>query len=358
MTDHPNFSQVLKAFSPQLQGAKTEPLPGGLIHGSWKVKAESGEQFVLQQMNTRVFEDPEAVMSNIVQVTEHLRGKGVRTLDYVGLDNAPGKQLLEDEEGQVWRLGRWVEKTRPAGTLETLEQVEKAGRIYGQFHRSLMDFPADNLKEVISGFHDTPSRWAALLQAAHEDPVGRAHGVQDELAWLMERGDLAHGLLRLELPVRVVHNDAKWDNVLLDQATGQPCCVVDLDTVMPGTLLHDFGDMVRTMCCTADEEETDLDQVGIDVERVEALAKGWLAEVGEMLEPAESQNLLPGALVIVFEQAVRFLTDYLRGDEYYSVSHEEHNLDRARNQVVLLDEMLEAGPGFMWACPSGYIVDI
>lgn len=344
MTDKQNLQSVLNAFYAGLEITEAEVLPGGLIHGSWKVTTEIGERYVVQKMNTGVFADPGAVMANIVQVTGHLKKKGQPTLEFLSLGGKAERYVHQDSEDQIWRLSRWVENSKPAGPLTTLDEVEAAGRMYGRFARHLKDFPAEKLTKVIPGFHDTSTRWAALLQAVHEDPMGRAEEVEEDLVWLHERGDLAMGLLRLETPVRVVHNDAKWANLLLDETTNQPCCVVDLDTVMPGTLLHDFGDMVRTMCCTADEEETELSMVEIDVARVEALADGWLGEIGTELEEVEILNLLPGALVIVFEQAVRFLTDYLMGDVYYSVSRPDHNLNRARHQLALLASMLDQLP--------------
>jgi hypothetical protein len=158
---------------------------------------------------------------------------------------------------------------------------------------------------------------------------------------LVERSDLAQGLARLDLPERVVHNDAKLDNVLLDAGSGEHRCVVDLDTVMPGTVLHDFGDMMRTMCCTAGEEETDLDQVEADPGLLAAVAHGWLEEADPVLEPVERLNLLPAGLIITFEQAVRFLTDHLQGDVYYRTLRPGQNLDRARNQLQLLISMIE-----------------
>lgn len=339
MNDLEKLNGVFSRFLPGAPLAEAAPHGGGLINSSWLVQAGDGQRFLLQRVNTRVFREPRQMMANILQVTGHLQGLGEPTLEFLPLAADP-QAFLHEEEG-VWRLCRFIENARPAGRLAGPRQAAAAGRAYGRFLQSLADFPAPQLHATLPGFHDTPARWTALLQAFHDDRCGRAAEVELEMQALFDRADLAQGLLRLDLPVRVTHNDAKLGNVLLAAGSDDPLCVVDLDTVMPGSALHDFGDMVRTMCCLAGEEETDLDLVEAEPGLLAALAEGWLAEVDPILTPAERLNLLPAGLVIIFEQAVRFLTDHLEGDVYYSTACPGQNLDRARNQLQLLVSIIE-----------------
>jgi aminoglycoside phosphotransferase (APT) family kinase protein len=344
MTNRAELQRVLQAFAPQGKIEEAGPLPGGLIHGSWVVKTSDDQHLVLQQLNTEVFTQPAAVMENIRGVTAHLRAAGETTLEFLSMATDPTEDLHRSDEGETWRVCRFVSGTRPSGPLQGPDDARAAGQAFGRFTARLADFPAGQLAQTIPGFHDTPLRWAALLQAHHQDEAGRAEEVALEMEYLFEKWDLSQGLFRLDLPVRVAHNDAKWSNVLLDETTGRPRCVVDLDTVMPGTPLHDFGDLMRTVCCPADEEETDLDQVEVDPSLVQALAEGWVGEMDAVLEPIERLNLLPAGLVITFEQAIRYLTDYLLGDVYYRTDHSQQNLDRARNQLTLLESMLNQLP--------------
>lgn len=344
MTDQMQLAEIFAKFSTRVDFQQAEVLGGGLIHQSLVVKASGSRRFVLQKINTQVFPQPQAVMSNIQQVTGHLKKKQETTLEFLPLDEDSQEFLHREESGDTWRLCRFLENTKPAGRLKETGDAHLAGRAFGRFQAQLADLPAEQLQITLPGFHDTPARWAALLQACHEDPAGRASQVTLEMEAFLKRDDLGRGLTVLDLPQRVVHNDAKLNNVLLDQGTDQPACVVDLDTVMPGSILHDFGDMMRTMSCRADEEETDLEQVEADPELVEALADGFLSEAGTGMEKVEILHLLPAGLVIIFEQAVRFLTDYLLGDPYYRTERPDHNLDRCRNQLKLLDSMYRQLP--------------
>jgi Ser/Thr protein kinase RdoA (MazF antagonist) len=342
MIDQNNLARIFSCFATGADFLKAEPLAGGLINTNLRIRTQAGGEFLLQRVNRRVFARPELVMENILRVTKHLREAAEPTLEYLPLAEDGSACLHTDDQGEAWRLCRFVQGTVTRTVPRDASDAQAAGRAFGRFLARLADFPAEQLHETLPGFHDTSARWAALLQAHLDDPADRAFEVADEMNTLFERGDLAQGLARLELPVRVVHNDAKLANVLLDDETGQPACVVDLDTVMPGTALHDFGDMMRTICCTADEEEIDLDKVNVDPALLEGLATGWLAEADAVLTPAERFNLLPAGLIITFEQAVRFLTDHLQGDVYYHTARPDHNLDRCRNQLRLLESMIQA----------------
>lgn len=333
-------AEIFACFAAGAHFLRAEPQEAGLINDNWQVTTEEGPRFLLQRVNRQVFPQPQLLMENILRVTAHLRAQSESTLEFLSLAADPAEFLHRDGQGEVWRLCRYIEGAVTRSAPADARDAEAAGRAFGRFLRCLDDFPAATLHPTLPGFHDTPARWAALLQAHHDDPCGRAWSVEPEMAALWASGDLAQGLVRLDLPVRAVHNDAKMANVLLAEDGGAPLCVVDLDTVMPGTALHDFGDMVRTMCCTADEEETWLEGVEVDPELLEALAAGWLAEAEPVLTSVERNHLLPAGLVITFEQAARYLTDHLRGDHYYRTERPDHNLDRCRNQLRLLSSLI------------------
>ncbi len=346
MRSEREISRIFGQFAADGDFGSATVFPGGLINRSWLVETVAGtgsRRFLLQEMNTTVFPRPDLVMRNIALVTEHLgrRAPDEPTLEFLPLSHPgpDGSFLARQEDGSCWRLCRYIENTRTAARLTGPDEAEAVGRAYGRFLALLSDLPADRLAETIPGFHDTPARWAACLQADHEDPLARAKEAGPEMEALWSRAELAKGLSVVELPRRVVHNDAKLANVLLDAGSGQGVCVVDLDTVMPGSALHDFGDMMRTMCCPVDEEETDPERIRIDTGLFAALARGYLAETGEVLSEREKENLVLSGLVITFEQAVRFLTDYLWGDVYFHTTRPDQNLDRCRNQLRLLESM-------------------
>lgn len=343
---------IAARFAVPGQWTGAERFTGGLINASWLATSENqgtAHRYLLQQLNTRVFPQPDEVMANIRRVTEHLAATGGfrETLSFVPVrEPSPGEPLLHREpDGSCWRLCRFIENTRGGGAVAGPDDAATAGRAFGRFLRQLADFPAETLHPVLPGFHDTPARCAALEQAIAANTHDRVVEAETEIAAIGYHLHLAGSLLDLHhagrLPLRVVHNDAKFSNVLLDVESGAAVCVVDLDTVMPGLAPYDFGDMVRTMTSRADEEAIDLDHVAVDPELCVVLAGGYLEEAGEVLTPDERQHLVTAGTVIIFEQAVRFLADYLAGDQYYHTTHPGHNLQRARNQLRLLESLLE-----------------
>ena len=246
-----------------------------------------------------------------------------------------------DAEGNYWRAYRFIEGARTYDTVESAEQAFQAGKAFGRFQQMLASLPAPRLHETIPDFHNTPKRFVALEQAIAADAAGRARLAGREIEFALARKSMAGVLLDANLPERVTHNDTKFSNVLLDDVTGEGICVVDLDTVMPGLALYDFGDMVRTTTSPAMEDERDLSKVTMQFAMFEALVRGYLQAAGGFLTKAEKQHLAFSGKLITFEQGIRFLTDYLAGDTYYKVQREGQNLDRCRTQFKLIKSIEE-----------------
>jgi len=311
-------------------------------------------RYIHQRINDHVFPDPEAVMRNIAAVTRHVRARleaaGVADLDRRVLTLVPardGRDFHVDEDGHYWRTYLFVERSRSLEVMEQTGQAFAAGRAFGEFLVLLSDYAGPRLSETIEGFHDTPRRFKNFARALDKDAHGRATGCRREIDALLatekKAGELQALCARGLLPERVVHNDTKLNNLLLDEDTGEPLCVIDLDTVMPGFALHDFGDLVRTGAARAAEDELDLTKVGVDVSHYEALVRGYLSSAGPSLASTEIEHLTTGAEVIVLENALRFLTDHLEGDVYFKVHRPGHNLDRCRTQIAFLHDLEKRG---------------
>jgi aminoglycoside phosphotransferase (APT) family kinase protein len=335
-----------------------EPHTSGLINQSWLARFDmpvGRRRYFLQQINRHVFHHPDQVMDNMVRVTRHVAARlareGVPDVERRVLSLVPtldGSSQHLDEAGETWRLVPWVEGTRSTERAATEAEARETARAFGRFLAQLQDLPGPPLHETIVGFHDTPARLVAFERAVAADRVSRAPSCRAEIEVLLDRRAVASALTipaaRGEIPVRPTHNDAKIANVLFDETTGEALCVVDLDTVMPGFSLHDFGDLTRSAVSDSDEDERDLSRVSVRVPVFAALARGFAEGAGAALSPAERALLVTGAEVIVFEQALRFLTDHLDGDRYYRISRPGHNLDRARAQLCLLQSLEAAGP--------------
>jgi aminoglycoside phosphotransferase (APT) family kinase protein len=223
--------------------------------------------------------------------------------------------------------------------VETPGEAFEAAKAFGEFQRSLASLPPPRLHETIANFHNTPLRFAALEAAVSADKSGRVRGALPEIRFALDRGEQADALLRAGLPERTVHNDAKLNNVLLDDATDKALCVVDLDTVMPGLALSDFGDLMRTATTRSHEDERDLNKVEMQFPLFEALARGYLAAASSFLTREEKRHLVAAGKIITLEQGVRFLADYLAGDRYYKIHREAQNLDRCRTQFRMLESI-------------------
>ena len=304
-------------------------------------------RYILQRINGHIFKDPVRLMANVAQVTRHVRAKleadGVQDITRRVMTLVPTREGADyqiDEEGQLWRCYLFVEDAKSYDILEHPDQAYQAARAFGLFQRQLMDYDGPRLAETIPQFHHTRSRFETLRRTLELDRCNRAVRARPEIALALAWEPLADSLLALkeagELPERITHNDTKLNNVLLDDATGEGLCVLDLDTVMPGLSLYDFGDLVRTATNPVAEDSLELDQVKVQVPMFQALARGYLEGTGGTLLPAERERLVLAGKLLTYENALRFLSDFLDGDRYYPVRREAHNLDRCRTQLALL----------------------
>jgi Ser/Thr protein kinase RdoA (MazF antagonist) len=323
------------------------PFGSGHINDTYCAVFQQGPaqaRFILQRINSAIFCNPAALMENMQRVTSHLAAKlsgqpdsARRVLTLI--PTRSGRAWHQDEEGGCWRMVRLIEHTHACETARNPRQAFEAARAFGLFQKLLVDLPAPSLHETIPDFHNTPKRFTAFEQALEADAANRAAEARAEIAFALARKPITSALLNANLPVRVTHNDTKLNNVLLDDDTGEGLCVIDLDTVMPGLSLYDFGDMVRTATSPAAEDEQDLSRVNLQLPLFEALMRGYLSSAGSFLTSAEKQLLTVAGQVIIFEQAIRFLADHLAGDTYYKVHRPDHNLHRCRTQFKLLESM-------------------
>ena len=330
-----------------------EEVDTGLINSTWIASFESGRaqpaRYILQRINESVFGDPREVMSNVETVTRHINEKVLRVRkdsDGQTLNLYPGRggqSFVEGPGGGIWRCYNFIEGCRTYDVVENTRQAYQAGHAFGAFQNLVSDLSAEDVVEVIPEFHNTPGRYRQLLEAVKKDPFGRVSAVTDELERIEKFADEMGRITALhekgKLPVRVTHNDTKINNVLFDVATDEAVCVIDLDTVMPGLSLYDFGDLVRTSVNPAEEDEQDLDKVEMRMSIFESLVEGYLEAAGGVLTDLEVELLPFSGKLLAIELAMRFLADYLNGDVYFRVKREGQNLDRARTQLKLAEEI-------------------
>jgi aminoglycoside phosphotransferase (APT) family kinase protein len=339
-----NLRTIARQFQIYGEFCSAEPYGSGHINDTYcAVFNHAGKltRYILQRINATVFKNPVAVMENIQRVTAHLGKKMVGQPDFTRrvLSLIPARNNLcyhEDDEGNIWRAYLFIERARSYDAVENVGQAFQAAKAYGQFLKLLADLPAPPLHDTIPDFHHTPKRFAALVKAIENDPKNRAASVRAEIEFVLRRTPITGVLLDANLPERVTHNDTKFNNVMLDEVTGEGICVVDLDTLMPGLALYDFGDMVRTTTSPAKEDERDLSCVKMQFPMFEALVRGYLASAGDCLTAAEKKLLAFSGKLITLEIGMRFLTDYLDGDTYFKVHRDGHNLDRCRTQFKLV----------------------
>lgn len=332
------------AYAFRLDGApvKCQVFGHGHINHTLKVTTDTSAEYVLQRINTYVFKEPVRLMENVSAVTDFLRRRVEdprHALHF--LLTHDGKYYHVDDEGQYWRCYDFVGGFC-LDAPESDEDFYQSAIAFGRFQTLLSDFPAETLYETIPEFHNTVDRYRQFKESVAADAAGRAAGVKADIDFLLEREDLACTLQNMRqdglLPLRVTHNDTKLNNVLLDKVDRKALCVLDLDTVMPGLSLYDFGDSIRFGAATAAEDEQDLSKMELDLHLFEVYTRGYL-EAANALTDTEIAMLPMGALAVTLELATRFLKDYLDGDLYFKTTYPEHNLVRARTQMKLARDM-------------------
>lgn len=306
-------------------------------------------RMILQQMNKKVFKKPVELMENVMNVTSYLQERilqngGDPSRETLNVFPAKdGRPYYIDTAGEYWRAYRYIDGTVCYEQVNCPEEFYESGFSFGNFQRLLVEYPAETLHETITGFHDTKARFQVFKQAVEEDVCGRAASVQPEIDFVLNHEHLANVFTEMmergELPLRVTHNDTKLNNIMIDEKTKKGICVIDLDTVMPGLAMNDFGDAIRFGASTALEDEPDLTKVSCSMELYEAFARGFIEGCGGSLTEKEIDMLPMGAKVMTYECGMRFLTDYLQGDEYFKIHREGHNLDRCRTQFKLVEDM-------------------
>lgn len=347
-------SELIENF--QFQGAYIEggPYGSGHINDTFRVVFQDGEiqrRYILQKMNKNIFLKPEELMENIVGVTSWLKKKIVEnggnpereTLNLI--PTRAGKAFFIDSEGEYWRAYLFIEGASTYDLVKNKEDFYQSAVAFGHFQGLLADYPAETLHETIVNFHNTVDRLNKFKKAVEEDSYGRAKDVQEEIQFVLDREKLAHTLCDLQaekkIPLRVTHNDTKLNNIMIDDRTRKAICVIDLDTVMPGLAVNDFGDSIRFGASTGEEDEKDLSKVSCSMELFELYTKGFIEGCQGSLTDIELDMLPVGAMTMTYECGMRFLTDYLEGDHYFKVHREGHNLDRCRTQFKLVRDMEE-----------------
>ncbi len=342
-------------FAIQGEFLSGERINSGHINSTFRVSYRNPDgsilRYIFQSINRHVFKDPLAVMRNVERVTRHINAKVMRVKKDAGgqtLNLFPardGRFWVEDSDGGVWRCYNHIEGCVTYDVVENTRQAYQAAHAFGAFQDLVSDLDPADIIETIPEFHHTRKRFERLLQVAADDPCGRLGGVKADFSFIREREAVADLFLKMaatgELPQRVTHNDTKINNVMIDAATDEAVCVIDLDTVMPGLSLYDFGDLVRTATSPAGEDERDLSKVDMQMPMFEALVEGYLDAAGKSLTEAEIACLAVSGKVITLELAMRFLTDYLEGDIYFKTHRPGHNLDRCRTQLKLVEKLEE-----------------
>ncbi len=345
--------EILSHFAVRGRIEAVSEIKVGHINRTYRVscKDDSGvmTHYILQWINSHVFPKVPEVMENIVAVTAHIRkkleaaGKDAHrgTLNVIPLKD--GTYYYSDENDGKWRVFEFISNARTYMLCTSPALFESVGHAFGEFQYQLSDFEASSLHVTIEDFHNTPKRYRRFLEAVEKDVCGRAKDVQDEIEFVKARADryscIVDKLDDGSLPLRVTHNDTKLNNVMIDDTTGEAICVIDLDTVMPGSSLYDFGDAIRFGASSADEDEKDLSRVFVKMDLYEAFTRGFLSALNGALSDTEVRMFPDGTWMMTAEVGMRFLTDYLEGDTYFRTDYPDHNLVRARNQFKLVRDL-------------------
>ena len=315
----------------------------GHIHETYLITTDTGSKYILQWINQFVFPNVNAIMNNMSAISSFLQKREDGQMSMIRyLRTTEDKSYYDDGQGGAWRAYRFVDNSICLPRPETREDFYECARAFGRFQHALIDFPAEQLEETIVNFHNTVDRYRQFREAIRLDPKGRKAEVEEEIAFVLEREERACALHRMresgQLPTRATHNDTKINNVLLDRDTRKAICVIDLDTVMPGLSVYDFGDAIRFGASTAEEDEPDLSKVELDLDLFRVFVRGFY-ETCPCLSREEIAMFPLGAYTMTLECGMRFLADYLNGDVYFSIEREKQNLDRAHTQFKLISDM-------------------
>ena len=339
MTDYmKEYLEVANQFA--IEGKVIDICPYGEGHINLTLLVTTDKKrYILQKMNTRVFPDPDNLMKNICGVTEHLKARGIETLSVVPTKD--NQSFLKSDA--CYRVYDFIENTVTYQTASDINVFRNSGKAFGEFQNYLAEFDASKLTETIKRFHDTPNRFENFKKALEADAFDRAKDCKEEIDFILSHentyGIAMDGLKDGSLPLRVTHNDTKLNNILMDEKSGEARAVIDLDTIMPGSMLFDFGDSIRFGASTAPEDEKDLSKVRFDINLFKAYAEGYCGAVKDSITKREAELLPYGSYLMTIECGMRFLTDYLSGDTYFATKYEGHNLVRCRTQIKLASEM-------------------
>ncbi|MBE6538368.1 MAG: aminoglycoside phosphotransferase family protein [Ruminococcaceae bacterium] len=343
-----NVRNVLSMFDLDASAYSADILPYGNGHINSTFIVESTPKYIVQKINTCVFPNPDGLMNNIALVSSHITSKMKATGEDASrgtlhiIKTKDGQNFAETPEGEIYRIFEFIDAISH-DNAEDPSQLYRAAKTYGKFQKMLADFNADKLYEIIPFFHHTPNRMKTLEKAIAENKSGRLDKVKKEVEFALSFKDkisyIVDGIENGSVPLRVTHNDTKLNNFLFDKDTDECLCLIDLDTIMPGSLLYDFGDALRLGASSAAEDETDLDKVNFCIEPFEQFTRGLLESLGSEITPRELELLPYSEFLMTFEVGIRFLTDYLDGDVYFKTHYPEHNIDRARNQFKLAAEL-------------------
>ena len=342
---------IVSKFKIEGEITSVKPFGSGHINDTFRITTDGANDYLLQRINHHVFKDVPGLMDNLANVTRHLKeklafipgsdpDKEVLTL----VENKNNRYYIEDEDGQFWRIFYFLKQTKSYDHALTEQQAFEGGKAFGRFQALLADMDPNLIVDTIPNFHNIEHRLSGLDKAIAADTENRLHQVTAEIGFIdRRRRAMMHVLLAGRagiLQKRITHNDTKFNNVLLDE-NDRAQCVIDLDTVMPGYVAYDFGDAIRTTISTAPEDEPDLNKIGLKIPLFTAYVRGYLEQARFLTDP-ELNSLIEGALLLPYMQAVRFLTDYLEGDKYFKIHTPQHNLQRTRAQLRLVEKLEEA----------------
>ena len=347
------INDILSAYNIDYNNFSWSMIHNGHINRTYVIEYKGSDgnpcKSLLQQINTQVFKNPVALMENVMNVTAFLKDK----IALAGGDTAretltvfftiDGKNCYIDSNGSYWRMYNFVDNAFTYNTIESAELFKRAGAAFGNFQSQLADFPIDKLFDTIPNFHNTFKRFNDLMASVEKNASGRANNVLEEIEFAKNREEdtkVITGLLDSgAIPYRVTHNDTKLNNIMFDEATKAPICVVDLDTVMPGSALYDFGDAIRFGANTAAEDEKDISKVSLSLELYKSYVEGYLSTAGKSLNEKEIEYLPFSAKLLTLECGMRFLADYIDGDVYFSTAYDDHNLVRCKTQFALVADI-------------------